>query len=154
MHATSMSELSTTPTRRLMMSVTVNRPAVRAYLEWRHLARAQAAVTQPVRFRPAIPQPETIRVPWIAATGTLSAGEAELALEVPGALIAWASRPVRGLVQAGEVWFSPLAADRSEVCLMLTWQSESADRDRVNDAGETAEQMQHELSRFKYLMEH
>jgi uncharacterized membrane protein len=138
------------PTRRVMMSVTVDRPAIRLYHEWRHLTRSQTAAARSIGYSAPAGSTATIRAPRIADSGSVTAGEAELSMEIPGLLIAWTSHPAVGSVQNGEVWFSPLPADRSEVRLILTWQA----LDPMEAApGETAVQVERELTRFKQLME-
>jgi len=80
---------------------------------------------------------------------------AELSLEIPGMLIAWKSLPFDDLVQAGEVWFSPLPQDQAEVRLILTWQDRGDglqfERSPVNGSAEA--QVELDLLRFKQLME-
>jgi len=153
MNAMTMYSGSGEPTRRLMMRMTVNQPAIRLYHEWRHLTRSHTAARSNGGFSTLTTQRTTIRVPRIATTGLLVAGEAELSLEIPGLLIAWTSRAVHGAVQNGEVWFSSLPADRSEVRLILTWQSGERVQEGAGEAGETAVQVERELRRFKQLME-
>ncbi len=150
MNAMMLNGVLNAPTHRIMMSVTVDRPAIRLYHEWRHLTHSQAASSRSIGFPNATSAVATIRAPRIAATGSLTAGEAELSMEIPGLLIAWTSRPLSGSVQNGEVWFSPLPSDRSEVRLILTWQSEGP---ALVESDEAAVQVQRELARFKQLME-
>lgn len=151
MHATMQHAVPDAPTHRVMMKVTVERPAVRLYHEWRHLTRSQTAASREIGSPKPTGAAAMIRVPRIAPTGSLTAGEAELSMEIPGLLIAWTSPRITGALQHGEVWFASLEADRSEVRLILTWQSDETTMLRRSD--ETAVQVQRELTRFKYLME-
>jgi uncharacterized membrane protein len=144
-----------TQTRRLMRSVTVNRPAVRLYQAWRDLSRRQTAPGLNSRVAAAgVPLP-TIKAPGIAETGMATTGMAELSLEIPGLLIAWKSLPYAELVQAGEVWFSPLPQDQAEVRLILTWQDRMDSARQRSSGHETSTEAQVELDlmRFKQLME-
>lgn len=142
-------------TRRLMKSVTVNRSAVRVYQAWRDLARRQTTQSLNSRFTIVGARTSTIKVPNIAASGIATTGMAELSLEIPGMLIAWKSLPFDDLVQAGEVWFSPLPQDQAEVRLILTWQDRGDglqfERSPVNGSAEA--QVELDLLRFKQLME-
>ncbi len=100
-------------------------------------------------------QPSMIRVPRIAPEGAATTGMAELSLEIPGRLIAWKSLPSDDMAQAGEVWFSPLPENQSEVRLLLTWQERESPEepvmpDLVALAGLQAEL---DLVRFKRLIE-
>jgi len=153
MNALMKSHMVSVPMRRIMKSVTVNRSAMRLYHEWRNLTRSRAATLRGVGIRTSINEEATIRVPRVAETGSLTAGEAELSLAIPGLLIAWTSRSGHASVQNGEVWFSPLPPDCSEVRLILTWQSDEFMPNDAGEAGETAVQVERELTRFKQLME-
>lgn len=144
-----------TETRRLMKSVTVNRPAVRLYQAWRDLSRRQTAQAVNTRNTTLSTQTATIKVPSIGETGSATTGLAELALDIPGLLIAWKSLPYDDMVQTGEVWFSPLPQDQAEVRLILTWQDHERDwqhpRSQVEDSTEA--QVELDLMRFKQFME-
>ncbi len=142
-------------TRRVMKSVTVNRPAVRLYQAWRDLSRRQSTQSLSSRFASLGSQASTIKVPHFAASGIATTGMAELSFEIPGMLIAWKSLPFDDLVQAGEVWFSPLPQDQAEVRLILTWQDREDglqfEGSPVNGSAEA--QVELDLLRFKQLME-
>lgn len=146
---------SPTQTRRLMKSVTINRPAVRLYQGWRDLSRRQTASALPAGSSRSGAQPPTISAPGIAESGSATTRMAELALEIPGMLIAWRSLPIDDMVQAGEVWFSPLPHDQSEVRLILTWQQQSRDWQQTapHHADSAEAQVELDLMRFKRLME-
>jgi len=142
-------------TRRLMKSVTVNRPAVRLYQAWRDLSRRQTTQSLSSRFASSGSHASTIKVPSFAASGIATTGMAELLFEIPGMLIAWKSLPFDDLVQAGEVWFSPLPQDQAEVRLILTWQDreDGLQVERAPANGSAEAQVELDLMRFKQLME-
>ncbi len=144
-------DLARTQTRRLVKSVTVNRPSSRSYQEWRNLAHRQTA--QATDYRRSMPgaSAPTIKAPAIAETGTTTSGMAELSLEIPGTLIAWKSLPFEGTVQTGEVWFSSVAQEQTEVRLIFTWQDGVNHTALLTDTA--AAQMELDLMRFKRHME-
>lgn len=150
-------ELATTvtQTRRLMRSVTVNRPAVRMYQEWRDLARRHTSIAANSRSSTTSTSASTIKVPSICEAGSATTAMAELSLEIPGMLISWKSLPFDSVVQAGEVWFSPLPEEQSEVRLILTWQSTGGDMQHSVSSveGSVEAQVEMDLLRFKQLME-
>ncbi len=142
-------------TRRLMKTVTINRPAVRVYQAWRDLAGRQTIPILDTYHIASAVIPNTIKAPSICATGAATTNMAELTLDIPGTIIAWKSLPGTTVEQAGEVWFSPLPQNRAEVRVILTWQ------DGVNGAhlptapGQRAPAalVERELLRFKHLIE-
>ncbi len=139
-----------------MKSVTVNRPAVRLYQGWRDLARRQTAAALNTRLSTSNASATTLKVPSIGESGSATTGMAELALEIPGMLISWKSLPLANMVQAGEVWFSPLPEDQSEVRLILTWEANEQEWQASEDStpeGLAAAQVELDLVRFKQLME-
>lgn len=144
-----------TQTRRLVKAVTVNRPAIRLYQAWRDLTRRLTEHGTGHRRTTSGMQPSMIRVPRIAPEGAATTGMAELSLEIPGRLIAWKSLPTDDMAQAGEVWFSPLREDQSEVRLLLTWQERaSEEKPRLPDFVAAAElQAELDLVRFKRFIE-
>jgi uncharacterized membrane protein len=126
----------------------VERPVTTVYNQWTQFEE----FPQFMEGVEKVTQLDDKRLHWVAKIGPVQREwDAEIVSQSPDQGVAW--RSVNGADNAGTVTFRPLAADRTEVTLELTFDPETA-TEKVGDAlGIVERRAEGDLERFKKFIE-
>jgi uncharacterized membrane protein len=126
----------------------VERPVTTVYNQWTQFEE----FPQFMEGVEKVTQLDDKRLHWVAKIGPVQREwDAEIVSQSPDQGVAW--RSVNGADNAGTVTFRPLAADRTEVTLELTFDPETA-TEKVGDAlGIVERRAEGDLERFKRFIE-
>ena len=126
----------------------VERPVTTVYNQWTQFED----FPQFMEGVEKVTQLDDKRLHWVAKIGPVQREwDAEIVSQSPDQGVAW--RSVNGADNAGTVTFRPVAADRTEVTLELTFDPETA-TEKVGDAlGIVERRAEGDLERFKKFIE-
>ena len=129
-------------------TIEVERPVTTVYNQWTQFEE----FPQFMEGVEKVTQLDDTRLHWVAKIGGVSREwDAEIVTQTPDQGVAW--RSVDGAENAGAVTFRPLAADRTEVTLELTFHPETV-TEKVGDAlGIVERRAEGDLERFKEFIE-
>ena len=129
-------------------TIEVDRPVTTVYNQWTQFEEFPEFMEGVEK----VTQLDDARLHWVAQVGGVTREwDAEIVTQTPDQGVAW--RSIDGAENAGAVTFRPLAADRTEVTLELTFDPETV-TEKVGDAlGIVERRAEGDLERFKEFIE-
>ena len=129
-------------------TISVERPVSTVYNQWTQFEEFPQFMEGVER----VTQLDDKRLHWEAKIGPVHREwDAEIVSQTPDQGVAW--RNVQGADNAGAVTFRPLAADRTEVTLELTFEPDDATEKAGDALGLVERRAEGDLERFKEFIE-